>query len=85
MDVPALTTEQIAAMLPDQLREYGALLSTGYTLATAEVSDALREKLEADTARLKADARLQVARNEQKGLKDRMSLVQSLMKSVHQF
>jgi len=75
MTVELLTNEQIAAMLPDQLREYGATLANAYGLATAQVSEALRVKLEADT-------QLQIIKNEQKGLKDRMSLVQSLLRSL---
>lgn len=75
MNVEPLTSEQIAAMLPDQLRTYLATLEQAFTIAAADLSEALGEEFAArsKTARL---------RNDVASFKVRIGVVQSHLKSL---
>lgn len=77
MTVPALTNEQIAEMLPDQLRTYLATLDQAYTLAAAGLSDALSEELA-------AKAKRERFKNEVASLRVRMQVAQSVLKSLRE-
>lgn len=75
MDVPALSNEQVADMLPDQLRTYLATLDQAYTLAAAEMSEAIGEELAAKSKMLRLKIELQ-------SLRTRIGMAQSVLKSM---
>lgn len=77
MTVPSLTNEQIAAMLPDQLRQYLATLDQAYTVAAAEMSEAIGEELA-------AKSKVYRLRNEIAVLRTRIGLAQSVLKSLRE-
>lgn len=77
MTVEPLTSEQIAAMLPDQLREYLAKLDQAYTACAAELSEAIGEELA-------AKSKVHRLRHEASTYKTRIGLAQSVLKSLRE-
>lgn len=77
MTVEPLTTEQIAAMLPDQVRAYLATLDQAYTETAAELSGAIGEELA-------AKSKVHTLRHEASTYKTRIGLAQSVLKSLRE-
>ncbi len=77
MTFEPLTSEQIAAMLPDQVRAYLTTLDQAYTACAAELSGAIGEEL---TAKSKTHR----LRHEASTYKTRIGLAQSVLKSLRE-